>query len=422
MPVNQAQLRSAQVVWSCLFGAFALAGCQPPIPVVACAGAADCTAEQRCDPVYGVCMPLPWDAARPDQPPSDAARVDRSTVDAGDPLVAWQWRVKLAFDNRSATEELIDFPVLVVLDGVRVRYADLAAGGTDLRFVDADDVTLLAHEVEAWDSSGRSFIWVRVPRVAAASSGDFIWLYYGNPAATSNESPVAVWSNHFRAVYHLGSDLVDSTAAAAPAVSHGAVIETAHIGSGARFAGSPTFIDLGPNLSAVQGIGACTISLWVKPAATGSGYLVSYSTHLPGNASRASVSLAGSNLQVWGRSIDEEGSQTYVTAGAGIVSGAWSHLAGTLDYPNDTVAAYVNGGFIGQGAVAFASPTTPHTPSANSALGAEDDGVGAHYDGVMDEVRLADVVRSASWIAAEYRSGRDDGFVIYGTPEAHERD
>jgi len=373
-------------------------------------------------------MPVLWDAAVADHPLLDAALFDHVTLDAaghdsGDPLAAWHWRVRLSLDNGSGPEELIDFPVLVVLDNARIRYADIAADGADLRFVAADDVTPLPHEVESWNGAGRSFIWVRVPRIAAQAVDSFIWLYYGNPTAASAASPAAVWSNHFRAVYHLRADLVDSTALAAPGIAHGTTTVSGVIGQAASFAGV-SYIDLGPNLTAVQGIGGCTISFWLKPDAIvsiGSQYLVSYSISTPGNLSRASVALLESGeMEVWGRSVDTEESQAHVTAGAGIISGSWSHLVGTIDYPADTVAAFVNGGPVGQTTVNFASATTPHAPSANSALGAEDDGIDCYFAGALDEVRVADVVRSAGWIAAEFRTARDDGFVVYGAPEAHE--
>ena len=41
--------------------------------------------------------------------------------------------------------------------------------------------------VESWNEAGSSYVWVRVPQIAAAADNDFVWLYYGNPKATSAE-------------------------------------------------------------------------------------------------------------------------------------------------------------------------------------------------------------------------------------------
>ena len=69
--------------------------------------------------------------------------------------------VKLLFDN-STSSNLQDFPVLVKLDSSRVDYSQTQDNGEDLRFYDADG-TLLSHEIETWNESGDSFVWVKVP-------------------------------------------------------------------------------------------------------------------------------------------------------------------------------------------------------------------------------------------------------------------
>ncbi|MBD3291327.1 MAG: DUF2341 domain-containing protein, partial [Armatimonadia bacterium] len=93
---------------------------------------------------------------------------------------AWSRRHRLSFLN-SGLGALTDFPLLVVLTNARVDYAATAAGGTDLRFVDADTAEVLDYEIERWTSGGTSYVWVKVPRIDAGSIDDRIWLYYGNP-------------------------------------------------------------------------------------------------------------------------------------------------------------------------------------------------------------------------------------------------
>src|SRR5262249_13449665 len=65
--------------------------------------------------------------------------------------------------------------------------------------------TVLSHEIERWTSGGQSFVWVKVPKVDKSSTTDFIWMYYGNPAAADGQSVAAVWSGGHRAVWHLGA-------------------------------------------------------------------------------------------------------------------------------------------------------------------------------------------------------------------------
>src|SRR3990172_6933031 len=75
---------------------------------------------------------------------------------------SWSHRRKLAFDNTGQGENLMGFQVLVVLNGGRIDYNKTRNDGFDLRFVDANDTTLLDHEIEKWDESGNSYVWVRI--------------------------------------------------------------------------------------------------------------------------------------------------------------------------------------------------------------------------------------------------------------------
>src|SRR5438445_9929563 len=65
--------------------------------------------------------------------------------------------VQLVFDNSASTEDLVHFPVLVVLDSTRIDYAKVFDSRTDLRFDDfVHGVPNLAFDVERWDPSGES--------------------------------------------------------------------------------------------------------------------------------------------------------------------------------------------------------------------------------------------------------------------------
>ena len=74
-------------------------------------------------------------------------------------------------------------------------------------------MTLLAYEIEKWDETGNSYVWVRVPQVDASNT-DFIWMYYGNPTIGDGQNPTGVWDADFKLVHHLKETAgahVDST-------------------------------------------------------------------------------------------------------------------------------------------------------------------------------------------------------------------
>ncbi|MCA9380430.1 DUF2341 domain-containing protein, partial [Candidatus Dojkabacteria bacterium] len=132
----------------------------------------------------------------------------------------WQNRKKVLFDNTDTnlgvpSENLVDFPVLIKLDsGTDIDYSKTQNQGQDIRFTDSDG-TILSYEIENWDESGSSFIWVKVPSIDINSSEDSIFLYYNNPLAPDAQNPADVWSNGYAMVQHLDdasvSTVVDST-------------------------------------------------------------------------------------------------------------------------------------------------------------------------------------------------------------------
>ncbi|MGH7408685.1 MAG: DUF2341 domain-containing protein, partial [Candidatus Methylomirabilales bacterium] len=91
----------------------------------------------------------------------------------------WQFKRKLTFNNAGQLENLVNVPVLVVLNSTRIDYSQTQNAGQDLRFTDSDGTTLLAHEIEKWDEAGTSYVWVKVPQIDGSSTTDHIWMFYG---------------------------------------------------------------------------------------------------------------------------------------------------------------------------------------------------------------------------------------------------
>lgn len=98
--------------------------------------------------------------------------------------------------------ELENFPVLVRLsESIQgFKYADFKeVKGADMIFTD-EAGNLLSHEVDTWDASGTSLVWVKIP---SAQAGVKIVCYFGGPSAAETVDPTAVWSN-YTGVWHMG--------------------------------------------------------------------------------------------------------------------------------------------------------------------------------------------------------------------------
>ena len=136
---------------------------------------------------------------------------------------------------------LTDFPVLVKLTPGRVNYAQFQSDGSDLRFYQG--ATQLAHEIESFDTSGDSLVWVKVPNV---TSGQSIRMEWGTTGGAPLD-PTGVWSNGYIGVYHLnetaGTDIFDSTAGA----NNGVVVADPTVDAVGKINGGMTFADYEEN-------------------------------------------------------------------------------------------------------------------------------------------------------------------------------
>ena len=89
---------------------------------------------------------------------------------------SWGKKAEIAFSGYNGSETLTNFPALVVLGSDTVTgfaYADSPDGGADLRFADSTGTVELPYEIEQWNPSGKSYVWVRVPELVDANTS--IW-------------------------------------------------------------------------------------------------------------------------------------------------------------------------------------------------------------------------------------------------------
>jgi uncharacterized repeat protein (TIGR01451 family) len=341
----------------------------------------------------------------------------------------WTKRIKLTFTNTAQSEALLGFPVLVVLDSSRIDYALTRDSGEDLRFLDADGVTVLPHEIERWDESGTSYVWVRIPRIEAACNTDYIWLYYGNPNAEDGQDPASVFTDTYRMVYHLDEDpattggvISDSTANEFHGANRGSLNAAGMIANAQEFDGSGQYVDLGTDLPVLNSVAEATLSAWIKPYSVDrDGDILGLSRHSGGSSmanSRASIVQRQANLHVTARSRNDDNDfHDIPTTSDPLSASRWHYAVGVINYSQDSVAIYIDG--VTQpttGTIDFTNLVTPDTNSSNSAIGSNDNGTNPYFDGGIDEVRVAAVARSADWIAAQYLSMTDD-FIAYGIPE-----
>src|SRR5580704_10849122 len=195
------------------------------------------------------------------------------------PAAAWwndQWtlRKKITIDTgasgASVSEPIGTTPVLVRLHVGNFRFGSAKEDGSDLRFVAADDKTLLKYHVEKFDSLlGEALVWVSIPDLRPGTKTDF-WLYFGNPKVPAAMDPKGTYDPDTLLVYHFaerGTPPQDVSVWANNAQSVVPFVDGSIIGQGARLDGQTALTLPGsPSLVVAEG-GTLTLSVWAKMAA-----------------------------------------------------------------------------------------------------------------------------------------------------------
>jgi biopolymer transport protein ExbB len=374
----------------------------------------------------------PTDGARLEVGPIDGPTAREAKTHDGpacqtwDP--AWSRRSKLTFDNVSlgaaASDALTDFPVLITLTPQRLQALSLRQDGADLRFVDADGTTALPYEVESWDHSGTSQVWVKVPQIDKSSSTDHIWLHHGNPgAAPPAASSTAVWSNGFSAVWHLSQDpaaaapqFPDATGHANRASTMGATGKinqaTGQIGGSITFPGNKGDYLEAPDSASLDLATSLTLESWIRPQVVNQDddrYPVRKHGAYFIYAMRTYTTRPGHYVHLSGYDWYATAAQVPLTAKT------WTYLVGTYDTTERVMRIYVDGQLSQTKDLAKDrnNPVGPTNIISNSTYPLR---IGVSFPGEVDEVRVAAVKRSDGWIAAQHRS-MTDAFVTYGAAE-----
>ena len=343
------------------------------------------------------------------------ATATSSSTSTGGVFTGWPRRRKLDLDSGQNTQ-LDGFTILVRLDTSRIDYAQTHTNGQDLRFLD-DQGGALFHEIELWNENGVSLIWVRVPsvKVRNGSDGSSLYMYYGNEAAKDSENAKGVWSDGYHGVWHLsegGGSFVDSSGKSlTDAKNYGSTqLGSSILGKGRSFkASNKQYID---TLNK-DNLAKFTIEAWVRSSngpATDQGvngpllreqnYQFTWDHDTPGFAG-AVVFKASPPTNDW-----------VASPFTSLNANTWYYLAATYD--GTKLRSYNNG--LKKGEV-DAKP--PLAESLTAKIGRHEPDVDAksYFNGDVDEVRISQTSHTDEWIAAQYKSMMDSGFVTFGPEE-----
>lgn len=325
-----------------------------------------------------------------------AANVDRSFNVAG-----YSYRRSITIDyTKVPNTDQSNFPVLI--SGTYSYLATVANGGNvqssngcDIIFTsDSVCTNKLSHEVESYSgTTGAVNYWVKVPTVSHTSDTT-IYMCYGNSSITTDQSnKTAVWDANYKGVWHLpnGSTLssYDSSAAGNNGTNHSATAASVKINGGANFDGSSQSISI-PQIIATN----TTVEHWMYRTASAAFQIMADTGW---NNTDGFCTVLNSNQHAF---VKHARAAAYTTISSPL--NTWEHVVWTVGADNKA-RLYVNGAlsYTDTDTQAIISPT--HGGSLGSRLDASGNPF-KYFPGILDEVRISGIARSADWIATEYNN------------------
>ncbi|MGE4593824.1 DUF2341 domain-containing protein [Alcaligenes sp.] len=346
----------------------------------------------------------------------------------------WKYRKQISIDTTpeggAINEAVGRTPMLVRLHTGNFSFEGVNENGSDIRFVAADEKTVLNYQIESFDPMlGMATIWVDVPAVEGGARQD-IWMYYGNETAPAASNGQITFDPNYTLIYHF-SGAADAAPRDTTAFSNHAQTTAGSpfdsvIGRGLKLTGGqPIMLPSSPSLALPAG-SQFTFSAWVRLDEPSGAQLI-YARRDAGNALLIGVDQGVPFVEVNGQR---------TPPAQPLSMAAWQHLAVTAD--GQQIQLYVNGRPAATLAAALPPLNTaaaiggdaPGTATAKENTGDSEAAASGDetlvvagpaftaFVGGIDEVRISKVARPASLIFADAVSqGSESRLVQYGVDE-----
>ncbi len=355
----------------------------------------------------------------------------------------WGFRQKITIDSSQVPGDLTNFPVQIsttdpslrVLPGGKVGKTN----GGDILFTDSEGIMKLDHEIESYNSAtGELVAWVEVPNVSSTAD-TVISMYYGNPGAADQWNVSGTWDSNYLGVWHLSENPTVSTDCAGgtgtkevcDSTSNNVDGDAMNMVSGDQVPGqidgslnfdqTNNYVDLGNTINLTDNI---TVEAWFNtrsippPPTTDTRWRTivgdrwEWQMELTGNVFYGSPRVT---FRRWGPYRNVISSTT-------ILTDQWYYVAATLtpnnpiDWNFDNFKLYINGVLDNEGPM-----QTPLNTSLTSTLRISGRIIIDldWFDGLIDEVRISDSVRSADWIETSYNNQNNpSSFLTFSVQQA----
>lgn len=328
---------------------------------------------------------------------------------------SWLYRKKITVDKTkvATTTSLTSFPMLVSVTDPDLKI--IASGGkvgnsgaTDIVFTSSDGTTKIDHEIEKYDSStGQTVAWVEIPTLSGTAD-TIVYMYFGNAGASDQQNISGTWDSNFKGVWHL-NDLTESTSASLDLTANNASTITGKIGGAYDYTGGASDSCTSVNAVPTTAVDNITYEAWMKPDTVPAINIVLATGNEPngiGFGVGNGIGASGSEIQAGYFGVGWANTDVLLKGAS-----QWDHVVFTRE--SGLEKFYLNGSDTGWGG-------TSNTPNASAnylTIGCFRNGANViyEYDGIIDEVRVSNTVRSSGWILTTYRNQNNPSeFYSYG--------
>ena len=346
----------------------------------------------------------------------------------------WQYRHKITIDATKIVSNLTHFPVRVHLssysgsggDNVTDIFDEIGGNKYKIAFTKSDGETQLYGEIENWDSVNKvADIWVSSPELVLDSTTDTeIYIYFDNSQPDNTDyigligSPAgqAVWDSNFVLVNHMKDDdashVKDSTFYGNNGSKRGEnePIETdGKVGKAQDFDGSNDYIIIPHSDSLVSMTDKISIVIFLKiTQGTINRHILSKSQLSPPTGYYVYLGGGSPGLALY---INNQLREQY--AATAINDGKFHQWAGIYD--GSTIKIYIDE-LLDVTQAGVSGNISQTATLINFLIGAPPFGSG-YFSGLIDEVRISNIARSAAWIRATYNSVNDTLIKDYAPKE-----
>jgi hypothetical protein len=278
----------------------------------------------------------------------------------------------------------------------------------DFAFYDPVAGAEAPYQVVKYDPvAGTLLAWVKIGTLSNSANASLSFLYGSSTANTAN-TPANVWDANYVAVYNFDEAALSAAAGAIadangshPATETGMVtgdLTTGKIGNAYKFSTGKKITSIATDATT---IGSYTLSAWVNMSSSSSDQkIVTNQSDASGSKNGYKMGITSpTTTPVYAENESVKnglgGNTRDGTGGTPISAGSWYYV--TAVYTSPSVFCYVNGGAAER---TFASTA----PGAGNVIkiGQEYNNTTAQFNGTIDEVRVSNIARSASWVKAEY--------------------